>query len=359
MTWRAQVGLVVAVTVLKYGLGVIPNWNLLAGMAQHWHHPPAALPLKMEDYLLNSPTASWIAGALGARTPRLYLAFQVLLTGAVLCSLYGLARVRASREVRAFVTLLLLSSAVTTNLFVWLGGYDLVSILGAGLASLGTSKWTRGIGWAFFAFNNLPQACLAFIAYLLVVGASRGWRSAVRWIVPGALGALLGAIGICALMEAWSISPLVRANYAESNSFSSLWSSMIQFLPLLTFAGIGGGWFFFVHRSFNEKRESRTLVVVLLTMLPLVSLTSQDQGRVLSIVMWPALLWVVASVAENLAADQAKKILSATGPAVLLMPALLSWNGSIIYPGLLSAFRMIAFLFTGHGLNTISGVLVS
>lgn len=356
MPWWSQVSLIVIVLTLKYGVGVIPNWNVLLGIAQHWQHPQIAVPLKKEDYLLNSPTASLFAGVIDIHTARAYLAFQALSTVAVLCSLFGLARVRASQELRAFVTLLLMCSAVTTNLFVWLGGYDLVTVFGAGLAALGTSKWTRGIGWALFAFNNLPQAALAFSAYVLVVVASRGWNSARSWLAPGAVGALIGAIGVCSLMASWSVAPWVRANYAAHNSEADLWSAMIHFLPLLLFAGIGGGWFFFVHSSFHQRQESRTLLVVLAVMLPIVSLTTQDQGRVLSIVMWPALLWVLASTAESLDTLEAQRILSRASPPIFLMPALLTWKGTILYPGLFSAFRVIVFLLTGHSFFSISGV---
>ena len=77
--------------------------------------------------------------------------------------------------------------------------------------------------------------------------------------------------------------------------------------------------------------------VVASVLIPLIAL---DESRVTAIVCWPALLWLVTSIVESRPAKFAA-IAARLMPIALVVPVLVVWQGTLLYPGLGSAVHVL------------------
>ena len=99
--------------------------------------PHASLLLQPpDDYRLASPVSALAAGFLHLTSVRTFLAFHLVIAVLAVISPFALPRVRASRELRSLMTLLLIGSAIPAVLFGWVGGYDAVTVASLSVAIL-------------------------------------------------------------------------------------------------------------------------------------------------------------------------------------------------------------------------------
>lgn len=336
---------VVVLAFAKYGAGVFVSANYLVELARNWRDPhQAPLLAPPADYLLSNPTSAVVAGMLGWDSERAFLGFHLALVVAALVLPFTLSTVRGSPQSRLAVAVLLAGGPVTAVLVSWVGSYDPVTVMAAAVATLSPLAPARALGWAVFAFNNAPQAAVAFAALTLVMCPELGLPRAVRSLVPGALGAAAGYVAIRALVGHWGGSTS-RANWLAGVDGSFFVENALTFLPLIVFSALGAGWFLLLDGRMRGRPGVRVLLATAVAISCTLPFAVGDQSRVVSIVLWPALLWVVLHVVSTMEPPDARGVLVRWAPAAVVMPVVLVFADGLLYPGWRSLASLVRLVF--------------
>ena len=346
LPWWLQAVLVLVITFVKNGAGPSPNASRLIELAVNWQHPIKDAGLHgSATYLLSSPTSAVVAGILGFTSANQYFAFHCLLVICTIIGLFALPRVRASPEIRGIVVILFLASGVSSTLFSWIGSYDPVSVAAGGVGVLSKSAWIRTIAWAIFAFNNLPQAGLAFACYCLIAASRWNWRRFATREWRCLLGLAFGAFAILSLESYWGSSIFSRLTYHNAVGFSNFVAPITHYFPLILFSGLGSGWLLLFHHHIRHERGVNALVLLGVVMAVLVSLIALDESRTLTVVLFPSLMWFAVETCSTLPSGQVRAIVDDLLWPSIFLPVLLVWSGSIVYPGFASGIKFVHGLF--------------
>lgn len=340
--WWVQALLVLVVVLIKYGAGVPGNLGYLVALAQHWQHPLGVAELANTGgmYLLSSSTSAVVAGVLHFVTYRTFLLFHLGLVCVAITLPFFLLRYRSNA--RSLMVVLYLASGIAPTLLTWVGSYDPATVIGATMGSLATSRRTQAFGWALFAFNNLAQAGLGFVAFGVVVVARD--RTARDRIITGAVGCTLGFVALVGELQIWHGSILGRSAYFSQTSALTYIQPIENYFPLIVFSALGIGWAIVLHPRIRSERAVTALVVVAVVMSFVVARTALDESRVLTIVMLPASAWLISAIADSQVPRRISRVAADLIPAALFVPVILVWSGNLLYSGWLSTQQLYLLL---------------
>lgn len=240
----ALAGTAAAVSIVKYGVGIHPEWRRLQDAALHWPDL-AQSPLIMEGdrSLLSNITTAWASGAVGAGTPLRYLALSLALTLLAIALPFLMPALRGNPVAVRIAFVMVVGGPVPAVLLGWVGGYDAVLVIALAVAALARNRWVSAAGWFVVAFSHAAVAVVAVALWALVViaaePAGRGRaallsRASATRTGAAVVAVLAGWLSIRAVTDAWGGSTdrlaLLRAIPVEHIA-----SAYVASLPLMVF----------------------------------------------------------------------------------------------------------------------------
>jgi hypothetical protein len=338
---------VVAISLLKYGIGLYPSWDYLQLVARNWRdplvspvlHPPAA------SYLLGSSTSAVAAGLLGLLSGRSFLLFHLVLALVAITIPFMMPVVRRSTELRLAVGVLLVGGAVPAVLLDWVGSYDPVTIIAATLAALAESRTVALLGWTLFAYNHGPEAGFALVVYSTALFVQHH-RAALTRVLTAAVGWIAGYLAIQALLAVWG-GGASRTELLKYYGASRYTNSALDYFPLIVVSALGIGWVLFSRKEIFALPAARVLLgaAALLSLTTFTPMLGLDASRVLAAVLWPTALMTAKLATETIPPERSRELLRQVAPVAVLLPILLVWDDMLIFPGWRSMWDFVGYIF--------------
>ena len=240
--------LVLALSLVKYGAGLYPSWNLEQALAQNWRDPHSSPLLQpFADFRLVDPVSPIAAAWLHLTGDRAYLGFHLILALGAIVTPFALPAVRRTAELRLAIGLLVIGGAIPAVLLSWIGSYDPVTLAAAAVAALALNPVVAGVAWGVFAFNNAPEATVAFAVFAVVLYCDQR-RPALLRLGISAAGFIAGYIAIQIVTSQWGGATSQLA-LSQHYGLSRLTATSENFWPLIFVSTLGAGWIFVTSRD--------------------------------------------------------------------------------------------------------------
>jgi len=337
--------LVLALSLVKYGAGLYPSWNLEQALAQNWRDPHSSPLLQpFADFRLVDPVSPVAAAWLHLTGDRAYLGFHLILALGAIVTPFALPAVRRTAELRLAIGLLVIGGAIPAVLLSWIGSYDPVTLAAAAVAALALNPVIAGVAWGVFAFNNAPEATVAFAVFAVVLYSDQR-RPALLRLGISAAGFIAGYIAIQIVTSQWGGATSQLA-LSRHYGLSRLTATPENFWPLIFVSTLGAGWIFVTSRDVRALLPVR-LFTGLAVLGSIVLAFGLDDTRVISTVMWPGLLLVAVIVVNRLSRERVHELLIHFMPIALLMVIVIVWDDQLVYAGWNSLNHLVQYIF-GH-----------
>ena len=336
MTSLVFASVAVLVGLVKYGIGLHPEWRRFHDAALAWPDVASApLIVETDRSLLSNITAAWIGGALDLQSVRWYLIYQLMLSVAAIAAPFFMPAIRHSMTQSRLMFVMIAGGPTVSVLLAWVAGYDAVFVLGAVLAALARHPLVIAAGWFIMAFNHASLAGVALLLWLpmLAIG-SRDWNHSARTLraLASIGGAALGAVTITWLTTSWGGSAN-RWELYQSISRSDIMQAYWSGLPLVVFGVLGVGWLVVLSSSVRASVLGRLMIALALIAALGLPLVAVDQTRISALALLPAVLTFTRVAPAWF--DEAT--LDRLGNRYLLVaavvPVLVIWQGVVLYPG--------------------------
>lgn len=319
-----------AITVLKTGIGIHPEWHRLWDGAIHWQDISQSPLLAEGDASLRSNVVgSWLSGALGFQSPKRYLTFAMVLAAIAIVLPIALAYRKENTQRAKLAFIFVAGGSLAPIALTWIGGYDAISIIALTTAVMARKQWISLIAWFVLAMNHAPVAILALIAWVPIALVMWKWDATAR-VITSSLATLAGAAGMHIITNAWGGSA-DRFALFKAIPFEELWRCYITMLPVTVFSILGIGWVVLADRSLRRSTIGKVLIIESLAISLLIPLVAIDATRIAGmIVIAPIFTWI-AHAHMNQPATQ--RIWRHTWLLAAIVPIFLVWQGAILHPG--------------------------
>ncbi len=300
-SWAVAVtlaGAVLAVALVKYGIGSFPQWVTLYDIGVHWTDPRAGAGLdSTNDYLLGNSLAAVLAGMVGLlRSREAYGLVMLCLTMVALVWPFLMPQVRQSPERARLLFLVLFAGPVVAIVMVWVGGYDPATVIAASLIGLGRSRWTIATGWVLAAANHWSMAVVALVAWAVVLWFARredppGER--IRLIATGTVAVVAGTVLVHGVMAAWGGSTS-RAEGTDLSYYDTEFvGRLMSNLPWIVLSVLGLGWVLLILLARRRVPGATALVIAVLVASVVIQARALDATRDTALPLLPAVLLVI------------------------------------------------------------------
>lgn len=334
------------VGLVKYGIGVFPDWIYFYDLSANWSDPSQSpLMVPPADYLQSNFVAAWLAGLLGFTTVVSHFAFHVVLAIFAIVLPFFMPVVRASVTRSQLMFIAIAGGATLPVLLLWVNGYDAVTVIGLVFAALCRNKYLAGVGWFLATLNHPSVGIVALVAWALVSWWSN--RSVLRVAVAG-VGVFVGGWLNGFLMDAWGGSTS-RLDWFMQRPFDEYVQGFFTSMPLLFFSSLGVLWFVLLRPRVFRLGIVRILIteaVLLSLLLPWITL---DTSRTVALALFSAALCVVAALPELVDEDVVSSAWRNTGLVAAIVPVPVIWSGALLYGGWESFFRLDTALLPPEG----------
>jgi hypothetical protein len=333
-------------SIAKYGVGLLPSWNYMQALAVNWRDPTSSPLLHYpDDFRLRSPVSAVASGWLHLTAGPRFLGFHLVLALIAIVVPLMMTAVRRSVELRALVGLLLIGGAIPAVLLSWIGSYDPVSLGAAAVAALAIRREVAALAWMVFAFNNAPEAALAFAGVAIVLLVDQR-REAVARLAFGAAGGIAGYVGIRVLDNVWG-GGTGDGTLVKFYGFSRYTSSAEHYWPLIIVSALGVGWLLAASPESWRLPAVRVFFGVSVLACFVVPLLALDDTRITAGVLWAPVLTTATVVVRRLPVEDTRAVAARMAPVALLLVLVVVWDGSLVYPGWSGLADMVRYL-TGH-----------
>lgn len=324
------VGIVLMASLLKYGVGLHPEWTRLYSIAEAWPDPTQAAPIMETDgSLLSNLTAPWLLGAVGARTPLAYLLGSLALILIAIALPLVMPAVRTSRNARRLAFVFVLGGAVPAVLLGWVGGYDAAIVIAMVVAVLARQRWLAAVGWFALAFSHAALGLLAFAFWVpmaLATAPRTSWREVARGIALAGASGLAGWLTIRWLTDGWGGS-IDRWSLYRAIDPGDVWSAYLANLPLTVFSVLGIGWFVLLHPQVRSTLAARVLLGEAVVAALVVPLIAVDHTRIAALTLFSAVLAWVAGAAPSLPPRTVSTLWRVLAIPAVVLPVIVIWMG--------------------------------
>jgi hypothetical protein len=299
-------------------------------------------------YITGSPLGPLLAHLLGADTNRSYAAVHLALLVAAACTLVAVGRRAVGDRVTNVLVVALVASPLSTVLLTWLGQPDPVTFGGLTVVALasGLPRRARRIGAVVAACLLVglasPEQGLVAVAVLGVL-AWWGNRPFDREVlVVATITLLVGRLAVQAFLAASDAPHVSRLRYVEDNGIGYFLQALFDELPAVVFSLFGATWllagaaFVRLRRTFPNPWPVRAALLLLFVAVA----TTYDETRVMTLVSWPALVWLLRRAdeqGEDGAGGLDPTLVAVVAVAGLAIPPVVIWEGEPV----MSAWRSI------------------
>lgn len=282
---------VVAVTILKSGIWIMPNLDASRRLAENPFVNPFSNP--ETHYLVWNWLGPWLAWLIGATRPvsffLLHLAFTVAFSATVISLCFSRLSDRNARVAVIIFALL----PVSATAYFWVG-MDAITLFLMAIAFLYPGKWA----WALLVgtllgMQHFEQALVASLLLLFLI-AGRRWLgeqapASITWCCCLVIGAVAGKALLVALFNHVGLAVAIERAFWMTALWPSVLKQFILHAHYTVWSVLALGWLVFV----KELSRGRSAVPVALGLLGASALLVLvfDQTRVLAIVTFP-ILWV-------------------------------------------------------------------
>lgn len=334
---------VIALSLIKYGAGLYPSWNVSQSFAQHWRDPHSSPLLQgVNDFRLANPVSEVLAAWLHLTGARAFLAFHFVIALVAIAAPFALPAVRRSAELRLTIALLLIGGAIPAVLLNWVGSYDPVTIAAIAVAVLALNPVIAAVGWGLFAFNNSSEAAIAFGVFAIVLFADQR-RPALQRLVLAFGGLVAGYVLIQIVLSQWggATDQFALTSYY---GYARLLASVENYWPLIFVTTLGVGWIFLGFRDIRSLLPAQ-LFAGLAFLGSIVLVFGLDVTRVISTVMWPGMILMAVIVVDRLPRARVHEILQQLLPFALLTVIVVVWDDQLLYAGWSSLIHLLRDVF--------------
>lgn len=318
-------------SLVKYGVGLHPEWARLHSIAAAWPDPTGAAPIMETDRsLLSNLTTPWLLGALGTHTTTSYLIGSLALILIAIALPMLMPSIRESRSARQLAFIFIVGGAVPAVLLSWVGGYDAAVVIALSVAVLARRTWLQAAGWFMVAFSHAALGFVAFafwIPMVWVTGSRDGVRARVRHLAICGMAGFLGWLTIHTLTDAWGGS-VDRWSLYRAIDPSAVWSAYLANLPLTVFSVLGVGWFVLLHPRVRSTRAAQVLIAEALVAALVVPLIAVDHTRIASLAVFSAVLAWLAAAAPSLPPRTVNKVWRVLALPAVFLPVVVIWMGA-------------------------------
>jgi len=347
--WQISVllGLLAAlVGLVKYGIGVFPDWIYMYDLSVNWTDPSLApLMVPPADYLQSNFVAAWVAGLLGFTTVVSHFTFHVVLAIFAVVLPFLMPVVRSCVARSRFMFIAIAGGATLPVLLLWVNGYDAVTVIGLGFAALCRNKYAAGLGWFIATLNHPSIGIVALVAWVGVSWWSN--RSVIRIAVAGVAVAVGGWLNGY-LMDAWGGSTS-RLDWFSERPFEEYVQGFFTSMPLLFFSSLGVLWFVLLRPKVFRLGVVRILIVEAVALSLLLPWITLDTSRTVALSLFAAALCVVAALPDLLEEDVAASAWRNTALVAAIIPVPVIWSGAVLYGGWESFFDLDTALLPPEG----------
>ena len=321
----------VVASLVKYGVGLHPEWARLQSIAAAWPDPTSAAPIMETDRsLLSNLTAPWVLGALGAHTATSYLIGSLGLILVAIALPLLMPSIRESRSARQLAFVFIVGGAVPAVLLSWVGGYDAAIVIAISIAVLARRTWLQAAGWFSVAFSHAALGFVAFAFWIPMLWAtSQGdsRRSVLQRVTLSGTAGLFGWLTIRWLTDGWGGS-VDRWSLYRAIAPSDVWSAYLANLPLTMFSVLGIGWFVLLHPRVRSTRAAQLLIAEALVAALVVPLIAIDHTRIASLAVFSAVLAWLAGAATSLPARTVDRVWRVLALPAVVLPVVVIWMGA-------------------------------
>jgi hypothetical protein len=282
---------VVALTVLKSGIWMMPNLGASRQLAQNPFANPFADP--EAHYLVWNWLGPWIAWVVGATGPvsffLLHLAFAAAFSATVISLCFARLSERNARV--AIIVFALLPVSATAFFFVGMDGVTLF-LMALAFVFPRQAIWALLVG-TLLGMEHFEQAFVASFL-LLVVVAVRRWLGepalvSIGWCCCLLVGAVLGKVLLVGVFSYVGLSVATERLYWVRVLWPSVLKQFVLHAHSTLWSVLALGWLVLI-RDAARGKAAVPVALGLLGAMPLLALVF-DQTRVVAIVSFP-LLWV-------------------------------------------------------------------
>jgi hypothetical protein len=351
--WAFYALWVLIISLVKYGIGILPSWNYMQAIALNWLSPHSSVFMTSPaDFRLASPVSAVLAGWLHLTTGIEFLGFHFVLTCVALVIPLTMPAVRQSARLRLLVGILIIGSAVPAVLLSWIGSYDPVSIAAAAVAGLARRPWVAFLGWFVFAFNNAPQALVGACVYGVVVIADDRGRAGAR-ILAAVSGVMLGYLGVRLLIWHWGGSTGPLTIY-KLYGFFRYFDDATSYWPLIFLSALGVGWMMVVSREVRSLAAAKALFVMAVVASVVVPLVAVDETRITAGALWAPMLLTAAIIVRRVETKRVDALLRRLLPVAVILVIVVVWDGSLVYAGWHGAWNFVNYILGRQPIPTIA-----
>jgi len=330
-TYSALLGLLLAfIGVVKYGIDVWPGWLNMFALTQNLSDPHASPFLAdNQDYILNSPTAALLLGAIPGSGQFVFVAGNVLLTFIALLLPFAAPRIAQSKEKAHILFIFMAGGALLPLLLTWIASYDPMTIIGLTLALGFRQPLISMSGWALTCFNHSTLGIISFAAVTVVMLATsteilNQHRS--KLIFTGTLGLAVGYILNAALIGYWG-GATSRWELFREYPFDYYLNNSIASMPTLLFSAFGVGWLVLLRPQWLKLSATKVLIALGILVQIAASMTALDQTRVSVLVLFAPLYFFVCTATNSITHKEVRKTWRALLAAAIIVPIPIFWVG--------------------------------
>jgi hypothetical protein len=267
------------------------------------------------------------------------LHFAVLAGGITLLTVW--LEHTAGRAAATGIVVLLFASPLSAVLLTWLGQPDVFVVVAGGVVALAAANRTRPTILKLFVvpvsaglvlgFSAAETSVLA-LAVLAVVGAVSTRRGRVV-LVAAALGLALGRVGVLVFHQLSDAPYHSRADEASLIGYNTLARRAVYNLPALLYSTFGVAWVLVVAWAAMQWRVRKMTVwraVAGWLIATAIAFVVLDQTRIVTLVLWPASVWIGHEALRTRERDAMTWILlAATIVVATVVPPVVVWDGIV------------------------------
>jgi len=340
---------VVVLGVLKYGIGLHPEWRRFHDAANAWPQVwTAPLMLEGDRALLSNVSGAWLAGALSLGSIRWYLVFQIGLALVALMLPFTFPRVRAALSSSRLLFIFIAGGPITALMLSWAAGYDAVLVIAATFAVLSRNQVIAFAGWLVLGLSHAAVALcmvLLWLPIMWIAEAEQGRNLRIRLAAVGLAGVAVGGLAMRYLTDMWGGSD-DRLTLFRAIPYEVIWNAYWSALPLVVFSVLGIGWFVAFAPAVRKTKLGTVFIFEALAASVLLPLVALDQTRIAGIAMFASMLAFAVALPSVVGGREIQRLWRRLKWIAALVPVLVIWQGAVLYAGM-PATRAVWDLIAG------------
>ena len=300
--------------LVKYGWSLFPDFTLQLELARTWQRPQAD-----GHVALSSPLSFLLPGLLNVTSDSTFLIWSLSMAAIAVAAPLVVGGRNVSNQSRLLIFVFVVGGPTSAVLVQWVGGYDAIFVVIACVATLTKQRWLSLACWALIGFQHLQIGVIAW-AVLSCVRYARGRIEKTDLLELVAMA--VGFLGLQLMLTMWQ---------ADSSRLDvNLNDTIGQFAwnpSLILWSALGAGWLLLISAEIFCLKGIRVFLLLGLVTVFVLGPLVLDQTRVLALVLYIPMLWLLKDIGPSLNARAALQTFKRYGLIATAVPVVVVWGG--------------------------------